>query len=593
MFERLRSRVRRVRRVSPQASQGYFLKIRMYNMRLGDCFLLTFASATRPDFHLLIDCGMHQRLGDKADRLKRVVEDIRDTTNGRIDLLVITHEHYDHISGFSAEFPQVRKIWDEEITIDKVWMAWTEGNDDPAPALRRERKAKTERLRAILKATNTTDALELLDFGGNEDLTDDESLAATMDYLKSIARTGTQFHFPGKAPLTIPGLDGIRFYVLGPPATADLLDQEPNAGEAYEEGTPLSLAQTFFTAALPETSDEFALNDYPFATKHRIDLYTTEYRYHESDEVSERMSVEETEEHRKARWFFHERYNAQAERWRQIDNDWLEAAIGLVLEEVEITNNTSLALAIEFIADQPITDPVILFPGDAQAGNWRSWRNHNWTIRGSNGQKDEVSAAALLERTIFYKVGHHGSHNATRSRDGLDSMGNLMVAMIPVEQKFALKQGKKGWKMPFGPLYKVLLKKTGGRVIRADQGWLDHDGKHILFSSTAVADFRKQQQAFTDVEFKAHLEALFAKDDKAEWNTFLNKYGIRTDDDIEWEPRHVLRFRDEVAQFMGAGAERFLQEISLSKTEWERFRGMVQRVPDSSDPLYYEFALSL
>ena len=38
------------------------------------------------------------------------------------------------------------------------------------------------------------------------------------------------------------------------------------------------------------------------------------------------------------------------------------------------TNNTSLALAIELWR----AGPVLLFPGDAQVGNWLSWDDHEY-----------------------------------------------------------------------------------------------------------------------------------------------------------------------------------------------------------------------
>src|SRR6266699_2202355 len=65
-----------------------------------------------------------------------------------------------------------------------------------------------------------------------------------------------------------------------------------------------------------------------------------------------------------------------------------------------MTNNTSLVLAIE-LAD----GDVLLFAADAQVGNWLSWQDLKWTVGTS-----PVTGPDLLKRTIFYKVGHHGSH---------------------------------------------------------------------------------------------------------------------------------------------------------------------------------------
>ena len=52
-----------------------------------------------------------------------------------------------------------------------------------------------------------------------------------------------------------------------------------------------------------------------------------------------------------------------------MDGEWLDIATDLALQLDSATNNTSLVLAIERIAD----GKVLLFPGDAQQGNWRSW----------------------------------------------------------------------------------------------------------------------------------------------------------------------------------------------------------------------------
>ena len=45
-----------------------------------------------------------------------------------------------------------------------------------------------------------------------------------------------------------------------------------------------------------------------------------------------------------------------------------------------------------------------------------------------------------MKRAIFYKVGHHGSHNATLREKGLEQMKNLRVAMIPVDEEMAKKK---------------------------------------------------------------------------------------------------------------------------------------------------------
>jgi hypothetical protein len=152
-------------------------------------------------------------------------------------------------------------------------------------------------------------------------------------------------------------------------------------------------------------------------------------------------------------------YNAEPQR--KIDRDWLNSAAELALQLDSYTNNTSLVLAFEL----PDRKEVLLFVGDAQVGNWQSWADVKFA-------DPSLTAAALLSRTVFYKVGHHGSHNATLQQGGLEAMTSAeLVAAIPVDEEFAHRPkggSPQGWDMPAGPLLAALLKKTSGRVLRGD-----------------------------------------------------------------------------------------------------------------------------
>ena len=76
--------------------------IRMYRQGLGDCFLLAFATGV-PDksYYVLIDCGVLLGTQDAEATMTRVAEDIEAATAGDIHLLIATHRHWDHISGFT------------------------------------------------------------------------------------------------------------------------------------------------------------------------------------------------------------------------------------------------------------------------------------------------------------------------------------------------------------------------------------------------------------------------------------------------------------------------------------------------------------
>ncbi len=162
------------------------------------------------------------------------------------------------------------------------------------------------------------------------------------------------------------------------------------------------------------------------------------------------------------------RYLAEEESWRRIDHDWLYSAARLALQLDDHQNNTSLVLAIEMKE----TEDVLLFVGDAEIGNWRSWDKVEWKIPSANGGEKTVTTEELLKKITFYKVGHHGSHNATLRERGLELMtSSKLVAAIPVDEEFARRpkgSGKKGWDMPAPKLKERLLEKTKGRLIRAD-----------------------------------------------------------------------------------------------------------------------------
>src|SRR6476659_3463744 len=85
------------------------LRIRMYNVGFGDCFLL-FIPTEKGERTMLLDCGKHMS-SETGHDIKEVAQDIVQTVASsgapRLDVLVATHRHYDHISGFAL------KLWDE------------------------------------------------------------------------------------------------------------------------------------------------------------------------------------------------------------------------------------------------------------------------------------------------------------------------------------------------------------------------------------------------------------------------------------------------------------------------------------------------
>src|SRR5712664_1835102 len=107
---------------SPKGSSGPVIRIRMYRVGFGDCFLLSLPAADG-DRHVLIDCGVHSR--GNLNKIADAVQDVAALTNGRLDIVIATHAHQDHISGFAtcaAAF--------EKMSVGEVWLPWTEDPKD-------------------------------------------------------------------------------------------------------------------------------------------------------------------------------------------------------------------------------------------------------------------------------------------------------------------------------------------------------------------------------------------------------------------------------------------------------------------------------
>ena len=239
------------------------VKVRMYRTGLGDCFLLAFPKIPTPAdlrnvFYLLVDCGVYFRTPEpnNATRIQTIVRHIGAATGGVLDLLVITHEHWDHVSAFHAS--QAQSIF-EQIELRKLWMAWTENMDNPlAKDLHEGRKASRaaltnalDRMQGLksqgLAAATGACALvgNLLDFfGGPVQGAGAELGAAALGAKKSVqteeamlwiketyGKGKAQFLQPGDGPLPLEGVDGARVYVLGPPEDPDLIKRYNPSGK--------------------------------------------------------------------------------------------------------------------------------------------------------------------------------------------------------------------------------------------------------------------------------------------------------------------------------------------------------------------------
>ncbi|MDH4063403.1 MAG: hypothetical protein OEW19_03310, partial [Acidobacteriota bacterium] len=264
---------------------------------------------------------------------------------------------------------------------------------------------------------------------------------------------------PGDGPVEESWLRGFRIYVLGPPRSEAALDETGEHGSSELYGLAGSLGAGAALRASGQTVTEYLAG---------ADAADQE-AFQATQPFDPRFRVERESD--RARTMF-ANYLGEA-AWRRVDDDWMHMASDLALQLDSATNNTSLAIAIERVAD----GKVLVFPADAQEGNWLSWRDPEvaWTVTDHGGTRT-VTAADLLSRAVFYKVGHHGSHNGTAKGHGLELMEQEqeLTAFIPVDRAVALGRHPKGsWRMPAVALYRALLEKCQGRVVRSDIGWAE------------------------------------------------------------------------------------------------------------------------
>src|SRR5688572_5028854 len=78
--------------------------VRMYRPGHGDCFLIAFGCAAQDSpVYVLIDCGYKPGSSKYLNTsIAEITQNIIDATGGHIHVVVITHEHQDHVNGIKA-----------------------------------------------------------------------------------------------------------------------------------------------------------------------------------------------------------------------------------------------------------------------------------------------------------------------------------------------------------------------------------------------------------------------------------------------------------------------------------------------------------
>jgi beta-lactamase superfamily II metal-dependent hydrolase len=371
----------RKKEVSSRGGAPSSVTIRMYNVGFGDCFLLTFHYATKSRY-MLIDYGSTAApTGVRPGYMANVAKDIKGRCNGKLDVLLETHRHRDHISGFTTVGDATGKII-ASLEPDHVIQPWTEDPDAKPDAMTATtplrkggasgRKQLTAHFlgsledmhrvaRAVDQLTRTgamyggRETLKQMAFLGQNNL---KNLSA-VNNLIAMGKKG-EAHYVNAGMQLNSLLPGVRITVLGPPTlkqTETIRTQRAKDADEFWQFRSFWASQRVTANAMTKPDK----SNLPTAFARRSN-------------AAHPPSV---------RWFI--------EQSRRIHAD---QTLEIVRDLDNVMNNTSVILLFE------IGNRKLLFPGDAQIENWAyALHNKKW--------------CELLKDVNLYKVGHHGSLNAT------------------------------------------------------------------------------------------------------------------------------------------------------------------------------------
>lgn len=401
------------------------VEVRMYNVGLGDCLLLTFNSSDNGNLEqnrILIDFGStgRNRNGPTLEQLAHQIVEDCGGPDSELEAVVITHRHKDHMSGFGGN---AGDIIVNQLRPSYVLQPWTEepGADDPSthPA-NSDLESAAKHVMSLRMAQTLTDSIlnEVLVRRANNlsRPTDDEALfycqknlpfdaagktlqtvqlsdsnllmldglnteaIKNMDAIEKVQNwswgSGQQSNKPKyrylqKGSRSVPRIPGLKIKVLGP-IGVDQWEELEKSGGVDELWKRL---QGLRKEAVPARKfDEEGLVEFDESEG----AYGVPSIFDEDEHVSNDESRKDS-----VRWLI-----------EHLDELRGEQLLNFVRVLDEHLNNTSVILMFDFGGFR------MLFPGDAEVAAWKSI------------VKDE-SVVAALKSVDLYKVGHHGSNNAT------------------------------------------------------------------------------------------------------------------------------------------------------------------------------------
>lgn len=352
------------------------LFIRTYQVGFGDCFLLSFDYGKKNgERHVLMDFGSTGLPEGTPDgRMLEVARDIEKRCEGKLTAVVATHRHKDHISGFATSGDGDSGAIIAGLKPKLVLQPWTE---DPAlkPDATGKPPAGSEAARERTAALASMHAVARLVLDDVPDLKEEYAIPKALrqeveflgdDNLSNMSAVTNLMSMGEKRRYLSAdddsGLDallpGVETLVLGPP-TVDQSDKVLKQ-RSRDENEFWHLRKLAGEGAQAEGRGA------------RASLFHQRYVLHKEPPFPE-----------DTRWLI---YKAQHMRGQQM--------LGIVRALDKALNNTSLILLMR------VGKRSLLFPGDAQIENW------SYAL-------EQDRYREMLAGVDVYKVGHHGSLNAT------------------------------------------------------------------------------------------------------------------------------------------------------------------------------------
>jgi hypothetical protein len=307
------------------------LLIRAYNVELGDCIYCRIPRArvtdgATDDFHMLIDCGSWGSVTTLKSAIEHLKTGLPDAGHGkkRLDLLVVTHEHKDHIAGFDA------KLF-KDLAIGNIWMSTAMNREHPQSERAFALQDYAERAMRGLAALGLDLSPELQDLVGQYAVSNDDAIKTLQE--------------------TLPTENGIEpIYVHAGDSAADL---------------GIRLKDTTIEVLGPEQDiDGFYLGKEADDSLRRLEATSEPFRPHVAPETQAVPT------------------NIGIADFRRLQSRMLSNALAFADEAGKVINNTSVVLLIEW------REKRLLFVGDAEwdtrfkEGKKNSSWNVMWNLHG-------------------------------------------------------------------------------------------------------------------------------------------------------------------------------------------------------------------